>query len=70
MKSTEKSQIELKEIKDKLAIIVLKINQLQKNTLENQIIDHADFIRLMNISNGTPKNWRRKRYSCMLLNRE
>lgn len=60
MKSTEKSQIELKEIKDKLAIIVLKINQLQKNTLENQIIDNADFIRLMNISNSTAKNWRKK----------
>ena len=60
MKSTEKSQIELKEIQEKLNILTRKVNKIQKDKLLAQIIDNADFIRLMNISNSTAKNWRRK----------
>lgn len=51
----------LKEIKDKLEILTAKINKLHKNKLEHQIIDNADFIQLMKISNSTAKNWRNKR---------
>jgi len=60
MNNTETQQITLKEIQDKLDILTTKINRLQKNKLENQIIDNADFLQLMNISNSTAKNWRNK----------
>lgn len=60
MNNTETQQITLKEIQDKLDILTTKINKLQKNKLENQIIDNADFLQLMNISNSTAKNWRNK----------
>tara|TARA_R110002049_G_scaffold161901_2_gene327487 strand:- start:8751 stop:9008 length:258 start_codon:yes stop_codon:yes gene_type:complete len=60
MNNTEIQQIALKEIQDKLDILTTKINKLQKNTLDNSIIDNADFIQLMNISNSTSKNWRKK----------
>ncbi len=60
MKSTEKSQIELKEIQAKLEALSSKIDEIQKDKLQTQIIDNADFIRLMNISNSTSKNWRKK----------
>ncbi len=60
MNNTETQQIALKEIQDKLDILTTKINRLQKNKLENQIIDNADFLQLMNISNSTAKNWRNK----------
>lgn len=60
MKSTEKSQIELKEIQAKLEALSSKIDKIQKDKLQTQIIDNADFIRLMNISNSTSKNWRKK----------
>ena len=60
MKSTEKSQIELKEIQAKLEALSSKIDKIQKDKLQAQIIDNADFIRLMNISNSTSKNWRKK----------
>ena len=60
MNNTEIQQITLKKIQDKLDILTAKINRLQKNKLENQIIDNADFLQLMNISNSTAKNWRNK----------
>lgn len=60
MNTTNKTKIEIKEIKDKLEILTTKINKLQKNTLDYQIIDNADFIQLMKISNSTAKNWRNK----------
>jgi len=60
MNNTETQQITLKEIQNKLDILITKINRLQKNKLENQIIDNADFIQLMNVSNSTAKNWRNK----------
>jgi hypothetical protein len=60
MKSTEKSQIELKKIQAKLEVLSSKIDKIQKDKLQTQIIDNADFIRLMNISNSTAKNWRKK----------
>ena len=60
MSNTEKSRRELKEIKEKLDIITKKINKLQSNKLDNVIIDNADFLQLMNISNSTAKNWRNK----------
>lgn len=60
MNNTEIQKIALKEIQDKLDILTTKINRLQKNKLESQIIDNADFLQLMNISNSTAKNWRNK----------
>lgn len=60
MNNTEIQQAALKEIQDKLDILTTKINRLQKNKLESQIIDNADFLQLMNISNSTAKNWRNK----------
>lgn len=33
---------------------------MQKNKLENQFIDNADFIQLMKISNSTARNWKNK----------
>lgn len=60
MNNTEIQQTALKEIQDKLDILTTKINGLQKNKLESQIIDNADFLQLMNISNSTAKNWRNK----------
>ncbi|MCF6182128.1 helix-turn-helix domain-containing protein [Lutibacter sp.] len=36
------------------------VTKLQSNILEKQIIDNADFIQLMQISNSTAKNWRKK----------
>ena len=60
MNNTEIQQIALKEIQDKLDILTTKINKLQKNKLESQIIDNADFLQLMNISNSTAKNWSNK----------
>lgn len=60
MKSTEKSQIELREIQEKLQTLSNKINKIQKEKFETQIIDNADFIQLMNISNSTSRNWRNK----------
>lgn len=60
MNNTEIQQTALKEIQDKLDILTTKINRLQKNKLESQIIDNADFLQLMNISNSTAKNWRNK----------
>lgn len=60
MKTTEKSQIELREIQEKLEVLSNKINKIQKEKIELQIIDNADFIQLMNISNSTARNWRNK----------
>jgi F420-dependent methylenetetrahydromethanopterin dehydrogenase len=60
MNHTEMSIIELRIIKEKLDFLISKINKLQKNKLDNLIIDNADFIQLMNISNSTAKNWRNK----------
>jgi DNA-binding transcriptional MerR regulator len=60
MKTTEKSQIELREIQEKLEALSNKINKIQKEKFETQIIDNADFIQLMNISNSTSRNWRNK----------
>jgi len=60
MKSTEKSQIELKKIQEQLEFTIKRIDKIQKDKLQKQIIDNADFIQLMNISNSTAKNWRKK----------
>lgn len=60
MKTTEKSQIELREIQEKLEVLSNKINKIQKEKFETQIIDNADFLHLMNISNSTARNWRNK----------
>ena len=60
MKITEKSKIELREIQEKLEVLSNKINKLQKEKFETKIIDNADFIQLMNISNSTARNWRNK----------
>ena len=60
MKTTEKSQIELREIQEKLKALSERINRIQKEKLQTQIIDNADFIQLMNISNSTARNWRNK----------
>ncbi len=60
MKTTEKTQIELKEIQDKLEQTIKRLGKLQKSIFSNHIIDNSDFIRLMNISNSTAKNWRKK----------
>ena len=60
MKTTEKSQIELREIRVKLEVLSNKINKIQKEKFETQIIDNADFLQLMNISNSTARNWRNK----------
>lgn len=60
MNNTEIQQIAIKKIQDKLDILTTKINKLQKNKLDNQIIDNADFLQLMNISSSTAKNWRNK----------
>jgi hypothetical protein len=43
MKTTEKSQIELREIKEKLEALSNRINKIQKEKLQIQIIDNADF---------------------------
>ena len=60
MSNTETQQITLKEIQEKLDMLTKKINKLQSNKLDNVIIDNADFLQLMNISNSTAKNWRNK----------
>ena len=60
MKTTETSQIELKQIQEKLEALSQRINKIQKEKFETQIIDNADFIQLMNISNSTARNWRNK----------
>ena len=60
MKTTEKSQIELKQIQEKLEALSQRINKIQKEKLQTQIIDNSDFIQLMNISNSTARNWRNK----------
>ena len=60
MKTTEKSQIELREIQERLDALSNKINKIQKEKLQTQIIDNADFLQLMNISNSTARNWRNK----------
>ncbi len=50
----------LKEIENKLELTIKKLEKLQGNILEKQIIDNSDFLRLMQISNSTAKNWRKK----------
>lgn len=60
MNTTNKTQRELKEIQEKLKILNSKVQALQKNKLEYHIIDNADFIQLMKISNNTARNWRNK----------
>ena len=60
MNTTNKTQRELKEIQEKLKILNSKVQAIQKNKLENHIIDNADFIQLMKISNNTARNWRNK----------
>tara|TARA_R110001583_G_scaffold143023_1_gene295140 strand:- start:2664 stop:2936 length:273 start_codon:yes stop_codon:yes gene_type:complete len=52
--------IKLKEIENKLELTIKKLEKLQSSILEKQIIDNADFIRLMQISSSTAKNWRNK----------
>lgn len=52
--------LKLKEVEEKLEITITRINKLQGNILEKQIIDNSDFLRLMQISNSTAKNWRNK----------
>ena len=58
IKEIDKSR--LKEIENKLEITIKKLDKLQGSILEKQIIDNADFIQLMQISNSTAKNWRNK----------
>ena len=60
MNHKEISSIELTIISEKLDFLIGKINKLEKNTFDNHVIDNADFIQLMNISNSTAKNWRNK----------
>jgi len=58
IKEIDKSK--LKEIENKLDLTIKKLDKLQGSILEKQIIDNADFIQLMQISNSTAKNWRNK----------
>ena len=51
---------QLKEIERKLELTIKKLDKLQGSILEKQIIDNADFLRLMQISSSTAKNWRNK----------
>ena len=60
MNHTEINTIELRIIRKKLDFLIGKINKLEKNKFDNLIIDNADFLQLMNISNSTAKNWRNK----------
>ena len=60
MNTTKQEVILLQNIQEKLDKLTIKINKLQSNKLDQQIIDNADFIQLMNISNSTAKNWRKK----------
>ena len=50
----------LKEIEEKLDTTIARINKMQNNVFEKQLIDNADFIQLMKISSSTAKNWRNK----------
>jgi hypothetical protein len=56
----EIDKLKLKEIENKLELTIKKLDKLQGSILEKQIIDNADFIQLMQISNSTAKNWRNK----------
>jgi len=60
MEIKEIDKLKLKEIENKLELTIKKLDKLQSSILEKQIIDNADFIRLMQISNSTAKNWRNK----------
>lgn len=56
----EIDNLKLKEVEEKLEITITRLDKLQGNILEKQIIDNSDFLRLMQISNSTAKNWRNK----------
>ena len=60
MNLKEISHQQLKELETKLEQTILQVNKLQKNSLDSPIIDNSDFIRLMQISSSTAKNWRDK----------
>lgn len=60
MEFSKKSKAEITAIYKKLDQLDFKIDTLSRNIFENHIIDNSDFIRLMNISSSTAKNWRRK----------
>tara|TARA_R110001583_G_scaffold114863_1_gene265281 strand:- start:9320 stop:9592 length:273 start_codon:yes stop_codon:yes gene_type:complete len=56
----EISKSELREIEIKLDETIKRLNKLQKNVFNSEIIDNVDFIQLMQISSSTAKNWRNK----------
>lgn len=57
---TEIKIAQLKEIEIKLEETIKRLNKVQKNVFNQEIIDNADFIQLMQISSSTAKNWRNK----------
>ncbi|WP_372745283.1 DNA-binding protein [Lutibacter sp.] len=56
----EVSRVQLREIEIKLDETIKRLNKIQKNVFNSEIIDNADFIQLMQISSSTAKNWRNK----------
>ncbi|NLP59228.1 helix-turn-helix domain-containing protein [Lutibacter sp. B1] len=56
----EIDKTKLKEIENKLEATIKRLDKLQTSILVKQLIDNADFIQLMQISNSTAKNWRNK----------
>ena len=57
---TERNKLKLKEIEIKLEETIKRLNRIQNNPFNAEIIDNADFIQLMKISSSTAKNWRNK----------
>ncbi len=60
MNNINKSIKEIKEIKDKVEALSNRVKKLEKGVVDIDIIDNADFIQLMKISNSTARNWRNK----------
>lgn len=60
MNIQEISSVKLREIEIKLDETIKRLNKIQKDVFKSKFIDNSDFIRLMQISSGTAKNWRNK----------
>ena len=60
MKIKEISSVKLREIENNLEQLNQQVSKLQKDLFKSKFIDNSDFIRLMQISSSTAKNWRNK----------
>ena len=56
----EFSNTKLREIEENLIQLNKRVAKLQKDLFNSKFIDNSDFIRLMQISSSTAKNWRNK----------